>query len=45
MFTPVKNFCISTIVGVGVRYFPEASESYNVVMPSGYFAIDISYRF
>jgi len=45
MFTPVKNFCISTIVGVGVRYFPQASDSYNVVMPSGYFAIDISYRF
>lgn len=45
MFTPVKNFCISTIVGVGVRYFPQASDSYNVVMPSGYFAIDINYRF
>jgi len=45
MFTPVRNFSICTIVGVGVRYFPEAAQDYNVVMPTGYFSINIDYRF
>jgi hypothetical protein len=45
MFTPIKNFSISTIVGVGIRYFPQADENHNVMMPTGYYAIDINYRF
>jgi len=45
MFTPVKNFSISTIVGVGIRYFPQADYYNNVVMPTGNFSIDINYRF
>jgi hypothetical protein len=45
MFTPVKNFCVSAVVGVGVRYFPNASESNNSVMPTGYFSMNVSYRF
>jgi hypothetical protein len=45
MFTPVRNFSVSTIVGVGIRFFPEADQYYNAVMPSGYFSINIHYRF
>ena len=43
MFTPVRNFSISTIAGVGIRLFPDSNNS--DVMPSAYFAIDINYRF
>lgn len=45
MFTPVRNLSISTIVGVGVRFFPEASYSNNVVMPTAYFSVNLHYRF
>jgi len=45
MFTPVRNFSISSVVGVGVRYFPEASHSYSSVLPTAYFAMNINYRF
>jgi hypothetical protein len=45
MFTPVKNFCVSAIVGVGVRYFPNASDFNNSVTPTGYFSMNVSYRF
>ena len=45
MFTPIKNFSISTIVGVGIRYFPEADHYNNAVMPTGNFSININYRF
>jgi hypothetical protein len=45
MFTPVRNLSISAIVGVGIRYFPEAGQYNNVVMPTGYFSMNISYRF
>lgn len=45
MFTPIRNFCVSAVLGVGVRYFPEANDSYNVVMPTGYFSINVCYRF
>lgn len=45
MFTPVRNFSISAIAGVGVRYFPQADYSYNVFMPTGYFSLNIGYRF
>ena len=45
MFTPVRNLSISTIVGFGIRIFPEASDSYNNFMPTGYFSLNLSYRF
>lgn len=45
MFTPVKNFCVAAVVGVGVRFFPEASNNNNSVMPTGYFSFNMSYRF
>lgn len=45
MFTPVKNFSISAIVGVGVRYFPQANYYNNTVMPTGNFSMNINYRF
>jgi hypothetical protein len=44
IFTPVKNFSISTIVGVGVRYFPEATSN-SAFRPAGYFSVNVSYRF
>jgi hypothetical protein len=45
MFTPVKNFSISAVVGVGIRYFPQADYYNNVVMPTGNFSMNINYRF
>ena len=45
IFTPVRNFSLSAVVGVGIRYFPQASYSYNTVMPSGYFSFNVNYRF
>jgi len=45
MYTPVRNLSISAIVGIGVRYFPEASDSYNEFMPTGYFSLNLDYRF
>jgi len=45
IFTPVRNLSIAAVVGVGVRYFPEASESYSTVLPTGYFSMNLYYRF
>jgi hypothetical protein len=45
MFTPIKNFSVATVVGVGVRFFPQAAQYSNSVMPTGYFSINMSYRF
>jgi hypothetical protein len=45
MFTPVRNLSISAIAGFGIRYFPEASYSYNTVLPTGYFSLNLNYRF
>lgn len=45
IFVPVKNFSISIIASVGVRYFPEAKYSDDVLRPDGQFAVNISYRF
>jgi len=45
IFVPVKNFSISIIASVGVRYFPEAQYSDDVLRPDGQFAVNISYRF
>lgn len=45
IFVPVKNFSISMIASVGVRYFPEASYDSDVLRPDGQFAVNISYRF
>ncbi len=44
-FTPVKNFSIAAILSVGIRYFPDADYYSNVVMPTGHFGMNISYRF
>jgi len=44
-FLPVRNFSISMIASVGVRYFPEATYSSDVLRPDGRFAVNISYRF
>jgi hypothetical protein len=45
IFTPVKNFSVAAIASVGIRYFPQASYSSDVVRPDGHFAVNISYRF
>jgi hypothetical protein len=45
MFTPVRNLSLSAVVGVGIRFFPEAAYDYNTVMPTGYFSMNIGYRF
>lgn len=45
MFTPVNNFSIAAIASVGIRYFPQAAYSSDVVRPDGHFAVNISYRF
>lgn len=45
MFTPVRNLSISSVVGVGVRYFPEAQEHYNAVLPTFHFSMNLNYRF
>jgi len=44
-FLPVRNFGISIIASVGVRYFPEATYSNDALRPDGRFAVNISYRF
>jgi hypothetical protein len=43
IFTPVKNFSVAAVAGVGVRFFPEAKS--NAVMPSGFFSFNMSCRF
>jgi hypothetical protein len=45
MFTPIRNFCVATVVGVGVRFFPESGNNHNSVSPTGYFSLNMSYRF
>jgi len=45
MFTPVRNLGVSAVVGVGVRYFPEASYSYNAFLPTMHFSLNLDYRF
>lgn len=45
MFTPIKNFSASAVVGVGVRFFPEAGDNHSPTRPSGQFSLNISYRF
>jgi len=45
MFTPVRNLSVSAIVGMGVRYFPEANYSYDAFRPSGYYSMNLYYRF
>lgn len=45
IYTPVKKLSISALAGVGIRYFPQAAQYYNVMMPSGYFSMNINYRF
>jgi hypothetical protein len=44
MFTPIKNFSVSAIGGVGVRFFPEAGDNHSPTRPSGHFSLNISYR-
>jgi hypothetical protein len=44
-FTPVKNFSVSAVLSVGVRYFPQTDYYNNVVMPTGHFGMNVSYRF
>jgi len=45
VFLPVRNFSISAIGSIGIRYFPEANHSDYVVRTDGYFAINLGYRF
>jgi hypothetical protein len=45
IFTPVKNFSVEAVGGVGIRFFPDAGDNHNPVMPSGYFSFNMSYRF
>lgn len=44
-FLPVRNFGISVIASIGVRYFPEAAYDSDALRPDGQFAVNISYRF
>ncbi len=44
-FTPLKNFSVSAIGSIGIRYFPEAAYEEDVVRTDGQFAINLSYRF
>ena len=45
IFTPIRNFSFAAIVGVGVRFFPEAGPNNSTVLPTSYFSTNISYRF
>lgn len=45
IFTPVKNFSVEVVGGVGIRFFPEAGNNHSPVAPSGYFSFNMSYRF
>lgn len=45
VFTPVRNLSLSAVVGVGVRYFPQAFYSYDAFLPTGTFMVNIGYRF
>ena len=45
MFTPVRNFSISAIGSIGIRYFPESAYNEDVIRTDGAFALNISYRF
>lgn len=44
-FMPVKNFSVSAIGSIGIRYFPEAPYEEDVVRTDGQFAVNLSYRF
>jgi hypothetical protein len=44
-FMPTRNFSISAIGSIGIRYFPEASYDEDVVRTDGQFAVNLSYRF
>lgn len=44
-FMPVKNFSVSAIGSIGIRYFSEAPYEEDVVRTDGQFAINLSYRF
>jgi hypothetical protein len=45
IFTPIRNFSFSVIGSVGMKYFPEASDSHQLFRPDGQFAVNIGYRF
>lgn len=45
IFTPVKNFSVEVVGGVGIRFFPDAGDNHSPVAPSGYFSFNMSYRF
>jgi hypothetical protein len=45
MFTPIRRFCIAAVVGVGIRFFPEAGNNNNPVYPTANFSFNMSYRF
>jgi hypothetical protein len=45
IFSPVKNFSVEAVVGVGIRFFPDSGDNHNPVQPSGYFSFNMSYRF
>lgn len=44
-FTPVRNLGISAVVGVGIRFFPGASENYSDFLPTAHFSFNLDYRF
>ena len=44
-FMPLKNFSVSAIGSIGIRYFPEAPYEEDVVRTDGQFAINLCYRF
>lgn len=44
-FMPLKNFSVSAIASIGIRYFPEARYDEDVVRTDGQFALNLCYRF
>lgn len=44
-FSPIKNFSVAAVLGIGVRFFPDAGDSYDEVRPTGHFGMNVSYCF
>lgn len=44
-FNPLRNSSVAAILSVGVRFFPEAGDSYEIVRPTGHFGMNLSYCF
>ncbi len=45
VYMPLRDFSVSVVGSLGIRYFPESAYDYDVVRPDGWFAVNIGYRF